>query len=108
MTQKNYHIRKDCILKKVIEENAIAYSVSFIDELKIDQINILNSTILAMHNSLSSLSIIPDFILVDGNKFRQYKDIPYKCIVKGDQKYQSIAAASILAKTYRDILYEKN
>ena len=99
--------KKRLYLKKVIEENAIAYSVSFIYELKIDKINILNATILAMHNSLSSLNIIPDFILVDGNNFRQYKNIPFKCIVKGDQKYQSIAAASILAKTYRDIYMEK-
>ena len=78
--------KKRLYLKKVIEKNAISFSISFIDELRIDEINILNSTILAMHNSLSSLNIIPNFILVDGNKFRQYKDIPYKCIVKGDQK----------------------
>lgn len=98
--------KKRLYLKKVIEDNAISFSVSFIDELRIDEINILNSTILAMHNSLSALAVIPDFILVDGNKFKPYKNIPFKCIVKGDQKYQSIAAASILAKIYRDIYME--
>lgn len=98
--------KKRLYLKKVIEKNAISFSISFIDEIRIDEINILNSTILAMHNSISALSVIPDFILVDGNKFKPYKNIPFKCIVKGDQKYTSIAAASILAKVYRDMYME--
>ncbi|MEK9907412.1 MAG: ribonuclease HII [Gammaproteobacteria bacterium] len=89
-------------LRKMIEESAIAYSVSFIDSKTIDKINILNSTYMAMHNSIKSLKIKPSFILVDGNRFIPYKDILYKCQVRGDQKYSNIAAASILAKTYRD------
>ena len=89
-------------LRKIIEETAIAYSVSFVDSKTIDKINILNSTYKAMHNSIGSLKIKPSFILVDGNRFKPYKNILHKCIVKGDQKYSNIAAASILAKTYRD------
>ena len=89
-------------LKKFIEENALAYSVAFISSYQIDKHNILNSTFNAMHKSIDGLNIEPDFILVDGNLFRPYRDLKYKCIIKGDQKYQNIAAASILAKTYRD------
>jgi len=94
--------RKRLELKKFIEENALAYSVAFISSYQIDKHNILNSTFNAMHMSLNGLDIEPNFILVDGNLFKPYKDIEYKCIIKGDQKYQNIAAASILAKTYRD------
>ena len=89
-------------LKKFIEKNALAYSVAFVSSYQIDKNNILNSTFEAMHKSIEGLNIEPDFILVDGNLFRQYRDFKYKCIIKGDQKYQNIAAASILAKTYRD------
>ena len=89
-------------LKKFIEKNALAYSVAFVSSYKIDKNNILNSTFEAMHKSIEGLNIEPDFILVDGNLFKQYRDLKYKCIIKGDQKYQNIAAASILAKTYRD------
>ena len=89
-------------LKKFIEKNALAYSVAFVSSYQIDKNNILNSTFMAMHKSIKGLNIEPDFILVDGNLFKQYRDLEYKCIVKGDQKYQNIAAASILAKTYRD------
>ena len=89
-------------LRKIIEETAIAYSVSFIDCKTIDKINILNSTFKAMHNSIENLKIKPSFIVVDGNRFKPYKNILHKCIVNGDQKYSNIAAASILAKTYRD------
>ena len=89
-------------LKKIIEKNALAYSVAFVSSYQIDKNNILNSTFKAMHMSLKGLDIEPDFITVDGNLFKQYKDLEYKCIIKGDQKYQNIAAASILAKTYRD------
>jgi len=94
--------RKRLELKKFIEENALAYSVAFISSYQIDKHNILNSTFNAMHKSIDGLNIEPDFILVDGNLFKPYKDLEYKCIIKGDQKYQNIAAASILAKTYRD------
>ena len=94
--------KKRLELKKYIEKNALAYSVAFVDSSQIDKNNILNSTFKAMHMSLKGLDIEPDFIIVDGNLFKQYKDLDYKCIIKGDQKYQNIAAASILAKTYRD------
>ena len=89
-------------LKKLIEKNALAYSVAFVSSYEIDKNNILNSTFIAMHKSIEGLNIEPDFILVDGNLFKPYRDLKYKCIIKGDQKYQNIAAASILAKTYRD------
>ena len=94
-------------LKKIIEEESIDYSVFFVDSKTIDQINILNSTFMAMHGAISNLKIQPTFILVDGNKFIKFKNIPHKCIIKGDSKYQNIAAASILAKTYRDIYMKK-
>ena len=94
--------RKRLELKKFIEKNALAYSVAFVSSYQIDKNNILNSTFKAMHKSIEGLNIEPDFILVDGNLFKPYRDLKYKCIIKGDQKYQNIAAASILAKTYRD------
>lgn len=90
------------ILRLEIEKVAIAYSVAYIQPATIDTINILQASILAMHNAIEQLSIVPDFIVVDGNKFNPYRTIPHACIVKGDGKYNSIAAASILAKTYRD------
>lgn len=89
-------------LHSLIEENAIDYAVSMVSESEIDKINILNASILAMHNSLSELTDDFNFILVDGNRFKAFGDIEYKTIVKGDDKYLSIAAASILAKFYRD------
>ena len=94
--------KKRLELKKYIEKNAFAYSIAFVSSSHIDKNNILNSTFKAMHLSLEGLDIEPDFILVDGNFFKPYKKVEYKCIIKGDQKYQNIAAASILAKTYRD------
>lgn len=94
--------KKRLELKKYIEKNALAYSVAFVNSSHIDKKNILNSTFKAMHMSLEGLDIEPDFILVDGNLFKSYRDLKHKCIIKGDQKYQNIAAASILAKTYRD------
>jgi len=94
--------KKRLELKQYIEKNALAYSVAFVSSLHIDKNNILNSTFKAMHMSLEGLDIEPDFILIDGNLFKPYKDLKYRCIIKGDQKYQNIAAASILAKTYRD------
>lgn len=89
-------------LRKWIEENENAYAVAHIWPEEIDQINILNASIKAMHCALDKLSLTPDFIIVDGNRFKSYKNIPHETIVKGDGKYLSIAAASILAKTYRD------
>jgi len=89
-------------LRPIIEEHALAYAVAFVDAPKIDEINILQSSILAMHKSIKKLKIKPEFIIVDGNKFKPFKKIPHQTIVKGDAKYMSIAAASVLAKTYRD------
>ncbi len=94
-------------LQPYIEKNAIAFGVSFIFEDKIDKINILQASLLAMHHAIDKLSITPQHIIVDGNKFRSFKSIPHKTIVKGDAKYMSIAAASILAKTYRDAFMQK-
>ena len=90
------------LLRKEIEKNAIAYSVINISAKIIDKRNILNATFMAMNTAIKKLNVAPQFIIVDGNRFRNYLDIPSKCIVKGDQKYLNIAAASILAKTYRD------
>ena len=89
-------------LAKIIIENSITYSIQNVYPNKIDKINILNASILAMHKCLDNLGIKPQFLIVDGNKFKNYKKIPHQTIVKGDQKYLSIASASILAKHYRD------
>ena len=89
-------------LRKEIELKAIAFSVEHVMQNEIDKLNILNASIKAMHKALRKLTICPEFISVDGNKFKSFKKIPYKCIIKGDAKFQNIAAASILAKTYRD------
>jgi len=94
------------ILKKIIEKEALEYSVRFIDNVKIDEINILNASILAMHHCVDGLNMIPEHILVDGNRFKPYKNIPHLCVIKGDGKYMNIAAASILAKTHRDAYME--
>ena len=90
------------ILKEIIESEALSFSVKEVYEEEIDQINILNASIKAMHLAIDELSIIPKYIIVDGNRFKPFKDIPYETIIKGDGKYLSIAAASVLAKTYRD------
>jgi len=94
-------------LKVIIEEHALFWAVARCSPLEIDEINILNASILAMHRALDQLSQKPDLILVDGNKFKPYHDIPHECVIKGDGKYMSIAAASILAKTYRDEYMQK-
>ncbi|HAO47613.1 MAG TPA: ribonuclease HII [Ferruginibacter sp.] len=90
------------LLRPVIEKESIAYAVAPVDNDSIDKINILQASYLAMHLALDALSTVPEFLLIDGNRFRAYKKIPHRCIVKGDSKYASIAAASILAKTHRD------
>ena len=95
--------KKRIELRQIIENDSIDFAVCSIASSIIDEINILNSTFKAMHGALSNLKIIPEFILVDGNRFNKFKNIDHKCIVKGDSKYQNIAAASILAKTYRDL-----
>ncbi len=89
-------------LRLEIERDAISFCVASMDNNEIDSINILKASILSMHKAVSGLKIIPELLLIDGNKFIPYKKIPHKCIVKGDATYMSIAAASILAKTYRD------
>jgi ribonuclease HII len=93
---------KRALLKPVIEAEAISFGVAHILENEIDSINILNASILAMHNAIDKLVKRPEFIIVDGNKFKPYKNIPFETIIKGDGKYMSIAAASVLAKTFRD------
>lgn len=95
------------VLRDIIKEKAVSWSVAFIDNLVIDDINILNATWLAMHEALNRLSTPPAFILIDGNRFKPYRNIPHLCVVKGDGKYMSIAAASVLAKTARDEFMEK-
>jgi ribonuclease HII len=91
-------------LRTMIEKEAIAYAVAEVSNIEIDQINILNASFLAMNKAVDQLKIKPDLLLIDGNRFRTNGDIPYECIIKGDGIYFSIAAASILAKTYRDEL----
>lgn len=90
-----------------IKEKAIAYSIQSCSAQEIDEINILNASILAMHRCVDQLTIKPEHLLVDGNRFKPYLSIPHTCIIKGDAKFQSIAAASILAKTYRDEFMEQ-
>lgn len=93
-------------LKPIIEKESVTFAVHHIFESEIDTINILNASIKAMHCSISKLSTVPNFIIVDGNKFKPYNTIPHETIIKGDSKYLNIAAASILAKTYRDLFME--
>ncbi|HPS10441.1 MAG TPA: ribonuclease HII, partial [Paludibacteraceae bacterium] len=94
-------------LRIIIEKEALAWSVALVNEKEIDEINILNASILAMHRAVDKLTVTPEFIIVDGNKFKKYGNIPHQTIVKGDSKYLSIAAASVLAKTHRDELMMK-
>lgn len=89
-------------LRKIIEGEALAFAVGIVDNLEIDEINILNASFLAMHRAIDQLTEKPGHLIIDGNRFKAYKKIPHQCIVKGDGKYMNIAAASILAKTYRD------
>lgn len=88
--------------RTIIERDAVAWAVGIVTAEEIDEINILNASILAMHRALDQLKVPPEAVIVDGNRFKPYGDLPYTTIVKGDGKYLSIAAASILAKTYRD------
>ena len=89
-------------LREIIERDAVAWAVGIVTPEEIDKINILNASILAMHRALDQLKVRPEAVIVDGNRFKPYQKLPYTTIVKGDGKYLSIAAASILAKTYRD------
>jgi ribonuclease HII len=99
---KKMSVKARDIVRTAIEKSAVAYSVAFIDNTVIDEINILRASIMGMHHALDKLNIKPDHILVDGNKFFPYRNIPYTCMVKGDGRFISIAAASVLAKTARD------
>ncbi len=90
------------VLRPLIEKQALSWAVSHIYQEEIDEINILNASIKAMHLAIAQLNLMPEFIAVDGNKFHSYKKIPHECIIKGDGKFLNIAAASVLAKTYRD------
>jgi ribonuclease HII len=95
------------LLRPVIEKASIAFAVASVDNDEIDKINILQASLKAMHLSLDNLTTAPEFLLIDGNRFKPYKKINHQCIIKGDGKYASIAAASILAKTYRDEFMQK-
>lgn len=89
-------------LREVIQKDALSFAVAAVDVRQIDLINILNASILAMHQAIDLLKVRPELLLIDGNRFKKYKTIPHHCIIEGDAKFLSIAAASVLAKTYRD------
>jgi ribonuclease HII len=89
-------------LRPIIEEQALAWAVGTVDNVEVDKINVLNAAYLSMHRAIDQLKMRPEFLIIDGNRFKAYPGIPHACIVKGDGKYLSIAAASVLAKTYRD------
>lgn len=101
---KQLRVRTRSILKEEIEREARAWAVGIVDNKEIDEINILNASFEAMHRAIDSLKIVPELLLIDGNRFNPYREIEHQCIVKGDSKYASIAAASVLAKTYRDTI----
>lgn len=90
------------LLREIIEKEALAWSVAQVSNIEIDEINILNASFLAMHRAIEKLHITPELLLIDGNRFKTFNSIPHQCFVKGDSRFLSIAAASILAKTYRD------
>ncbi|KAA6351165.1 Ribonuclease HII [termite gut metagenome] len=94
--------KQRCALRNVIQQEALAWAIGVVSPEEIDQINILNASFLAMHHAIDSLNIHPEHILIDGNRFKQYSGVPHTTVIKGDGIYLSIAAASILAKTYRD------
>ena len=104
---KKLTARKRNELRRVIERDAVAWAVGIVTPEEIDKINILNASFLAMHRALDALSVRPEAVIVDGNRFKPYRDLPHATIVKGDGKYLSIAAASILAKTWRDEYMER-
>ncbi|CAM1360075.1 Ribonuclease HII [Tenacibaculum litopenaei] len=99
--------KKRAALRPYIEEQAVAYGVAFIHEKEVDELNVLQASITGMHRALAKLQTPPEFIAVDGNKFKPYHDVPYETLIKGDGRFLNIAAASILAKTYRDEFMEK-
>lgn len=104
---KKLSLNKRLLLRESILESALAYAVVAVDQKEIDQINILKASIVGMQRAVQNLSIRPNFLLIDGNRFYPFDNFEYECVVKGDGKFMSIAAASILAKTERDIYMEK-
>lgn len=98
---------KRLLLREEIMRDAVAYAIGVVSHTEIDEINILNASFLAMHRAIDALPQTPEQLLIDGNRFKKYKDIPHHCIIKGDGKFMSIAAASILAKTSRDAFMEE-
>ena len=100
-SKKLTHKQRD-ELRPLIEKNALAWAVAMVDHQEIDRINILNASFLAMHRAIEKLKIQPEYLSIDGNRFKAYPQIPHTCVIKGDGKYLNIAAASILAKTHRD------
>lgn len=104
---KKLTVKQRDLLRCEIEKEALDWAVSWVDNEEIDKINILNASILAMHKAISLLNIMPQLLLIDGNKFKPYPGIPHHCIIKGDGLYMSIAAASVLAKTHRDEYMKK-
>ena len=99
--------KKRMELREMIMNEALAYGIGIVTAAEIDEINILNASFLAMHRAIDQLKVRPEFLLIDGNRFNKYHDLKHLCVVGGDAKYQSIAAASILAKTTRDLLMEE-
>jgi ribonuclease HII len=95
------------VLREDVKRDALAWAVAEVSNLEIDEINILNASFKAMHLALDQLQVRPQFLLIDGNRFKPYQDVPFECIVKGDASYLAIAAASVIAKTYRDELMQK-
>lgn len=104
---KKLNEKKRNELRKTIEKEVIHWAVAQVSPEEIDEINILNASFLAMHRAITKLNQKPELLLIDGNRFNKYQDIPHECIIKGDGKYMSIAAASILAKTHRDEFMKK-
>lgn len=99
--------KKRELLRKFIEEKALVWAVGIVDHKEVDSINVLNASFLAMHRAVDALKIKPDHLLIDGNRFNKHKSVPHTCIIKGDAKFLPIAAASVLAKTYRDDYMKK-
>ena len=99
--------KKRNILRPIIEKQSLSWAIGIVYPDEIDKINILNASFLAMHRAIENLAIKTELLIIDGNRFNPYPEIPHECIIKGDGKYQNIAAASILAKTYRDIYMKK-
>ena len=104
---KKLNLKQRKELEKCIKQEAITWAITAASQQEIDKLNILNASFLAMHRAIESLSKVPELLLIDGNRFQPYQFIPYQCIVKGDNKFLSIAAASVLAKVYRDELMQE-